>query len=342
LPFRASSRRRAFLVLVALAVAAASVYLWRFQIFRLQPVTAGVYRSRQPSANELRRAIDRMDVKTIVNLRGWNPKREWYRAEERVAHESGVALVNLPFETFDWPPRIETQRFVRAISAAERPVLIHCATGVDRSGWAAAVVRILAGASLDEALEEMSRRRGHFCRIQRCPLHQFFSMYERWLKEEGLQHDAATFRRWALEEYAPVPYDAEIHLTRKAPPAVAPGQQVDLRALVTNQSPERWPAPVETHRGIRLGARLLGPFERLPENPVDLFRLPRAPARDLFRDNGFVGSWQPGVAREVEVTFDAPEQQGLYIVQVDMVDELVHWFSDLGREGVVFPLRVRQ
>jgi protein tyrosine phosphatase (PTP) superfamily phosphohydrolase (DUF442 family) len=314
--------------------------VWHFQIYRLRPLGEGVFRSRQPRAGELARAIERHHIRTVINLRGWNPGRGWYRAEERVAKSSGVTLVNLPLETFDWPPRIETQRFVLAVESARRPVLLHCATGVDRTGWGAAVIRLLRGDAIDAALEELSRTRGHLCDRATCPLHRFFEMYRSWLGANSMRHDGANFRRWALEVYCPIPYDAEIHLTGAAPEIVRPGQQVRLRALVTNRSPESWVAPIENDRGIRLGARVLGPFDKPPAGAVDRFRLPRAPARDLFRDNSLVGKWPPGRARDIAVTFTAPERPGLYLVQVDMVDELVHWFSDLGREGVVLEMRV--
>jgi len=75
---------------------------------------------------------------------------------------------------------------------------------------------------------------------------------------------------------------------------------------------------------------------------VERFRQPRTPARDLFRDGQSKGAWNAGDAKTIDVAFDAPSEPGLYYIQVDMVDELVHWFSDLGDEGLVLPLRVER
>lgn len=340
LPSPRTLLRKLGLLALALLMIGGGVLFWHFQHFRLGPIADGFFRSRQPSAGELTRTIERQGIRTVINLRGRNPKREWFREEEEATRGRGVTLVSLPFETFDWPPRIETGRFVAAVRRAERPVLIHCATGIDRSGWAAGVIRLLRGESLDAALVELSRARGHVCDPVNCPLHQFFEMYRRWLGAGGRRHDAATFAIWATEVYCPVPYDARIALLGDPPRSVKPGAELSMRTIVTNASPAAWRTPLEGDKGVRLGARVLGPLNGLPDAPVDLFRVPRAPAVDVFRDRSFVGLWEPGLTRQVEVTFRAPEKAGLYLIQVDMVDELVHWFSDLGREGIVIPLVV--
>jgi protein tyrosine phosphatase (PTP) superfamily phosphohydrolase (DUF442 family) len=334
-------RRTIAIALSLLALIAGGLYAWRFQMFRVRPIIAGeFFRSKQPSAANIEEAVRSHGIRTIINLRGHNPKRDWYREEAEAARKHDLALVSLPLETFDWPPKIETQRFISAIATARTPALVHCATGVDRTGWASAVIRAARGHSLAAALEEMSRARGHLCDIDECPLHRFFAMYESWLASNRLIHTAENFRRWASEIYCPVPYDAEITLLEAPPPSAAPGQQLRAVVRVVNRSPEAWIATSDSKTGIRLGARTIGPFPTVPPDGLDRLRAPRADAPDVFRDHAHIGVWPPGTAREVELIFEAPGKPGVYLLQVDMVDEYVHWFSDLGRPGLIVPLTV--
>jgi hypothetical protein len=89
-----------------------------------------------------------------------------------------------------------------------------------------------------------------------------------------------------------------------------------------------------------LGATILGPFDSRPDDPLAEFRRPGRPGRDVARAGVEDGLIEPGETRNFELTFDAPEQPGLYFVQLDMVEERVHWFSDLGTPGVIVELLV--
>ena len=332
----------------ALAIAGAIVVLgglvyWRIHSFNLRTVLPGeIYRVAQPDMRDVDKAATTMGLRTLVNLRGPNPKAEWYREELEVAKRRKLELVSLRFETFDWPPRIETLQLVDALDRAPRPILMHCHSGVDRSGWAAGVARLLHGDSLDDARGELSRLKGHLCDRDECALHRFFDLYGAWLAANSKSSSPDTFREWVRTAYYPPPYAATIEPAGEIPRSAAASCRIVFPVTVTNASSSDWIATSDKQRGIRLGARILGPFDPAPPDPVELFRLPRTPARDLFRDGGSEGTWTTGGSKQIEVAFDAPEAPGLYYVQVDMVDEMVHWFSDLGDAGLVFPLVVER
>ncbi|HUO84394.1 MAG TPA: tyrosine-protein phosphatase [Thermoanaerobaculia bacterium] len=322
----------AVLLLLAAVVAGGSFFLIRGST-RL--VVDGVYRSAQPRERDLHR-LQREGIRTVVNLRGPNPGHDWYEEERESCERLGLGLVSLRFETFDWPPQHETRELVHTLEHRDRPILLHCASGTDRSGWAAALVRALEGEPLDHAIAEMSWIRGHFCEgWGDCPLHRFFAMYEQWLASEGLEHSGATLRRWVTEVYAPGPYDAEVVLERPVPRLVTPDSEIATMARVTNRSPLPWPATADRQTGMRLGARILGPYPTLPSDPLEEFRRPHTPARDMFRSDMQNRTTRPGESRLVDVRFAAPGEPGRYLIQIDMVDEMVHWFSDLGGPGVV-------
>ena len=331
---------RAAAIVVALLLVIAGLGFWHFRAFRPQTVVEGVYRSSQPGAAHLARLAQDDGLKTVINLRGPNQRAAWFTEESSAAESADVRLISLPFETFDWPPLIETRKLVAALEQEQRPLLLHCESGHDRSGWAAGVVLLLNGAPIDEAEAQLSPLRGHFCEEESCALHQFFRMYRGWLAEEELGHSSALFRRWVNDEYCPIPYDARLSLNNPARGVVQAGSDLDFSVRVANASPTDWTAGAEREKGMRLGARLLGPLDDVPEDPVAFFRLARTPAVDMFRDGGNAGRWPAGEARNIDFSIKAPADPGLYYLQIDMVDEFVHWFSDLGREGLIIPFQV--
>jgi protein tyrosine phosphatase (PTP) superfamily phosphohydrolase (DUF442 family) len=336
-------RRIATIGLAALGavVAVGALAYWRVHSFNLREVLPGeIYRVAQPDVDDIEQATRSIGLRTIVNLRGPNPKNAWYREEVDVTKRLDVGLVSLRFETFDWPPRIETLQLVETIDHAPRPILLHCHTGLDRSGWAAGVVRLLHGDSIDEARAELSRPGGHLCNRDTCALHRFFALYESWLAATGRAHSPEAFREWLSDAYYPPPYGVAITARGELPRSSRPGAPLSLRVGVTNTSGTDWVTTSDTRSGIRLGARVLGPFDTAPPDPVEIFRAPRTHARDLYRERRSNDVWKPGATRVLDVVFAAPAEPGLYFVQVDMVDELVHWFSDLGDAGLIVPLVV--
>ena len=212
---------------------------------------------------------------------------------------------------------------------------------MDRSGWGGAVARCLAGEPLSRAMELLSPTMGHVCLPLTCPLHRFFALYEEWLERGQRPHTGASFRSWAMQEYCPPPYDA--HLAWEADPlpgSLMAGELLELPIRVTNRSPETWRLSAETDRGIRLGIRALGPFHELPAHPLAILRTPGNPARDLARAGMEEGQIHPGESHVFVARFNAPVEPGRYVLHIDMVDELVHWFSDLGGPGMLIRVQV--
>jgi len=329
----------ALFVIVALAAAG---FYWRNYRVHAAPIVEGIYRTSQPSPRQLAAMISAFHLRTIINLRGGNERRSWYREEEAQAQRSGVGLVSLPFETFDWPPQIETRALIHALDSSPNPILIHCESGVDRSGWAAATVLLLHGHPYEEALQQMSVLRGHFCLRSSCPLHRFFDMYQAWIARTNQIHSAYNFRLWVMTVYCPEPYNASFRWAMQGPPVVAPDEEMVLQLSVTNASHSTWASSSDPRRGIRLGVRSIGPFKRTPADPLPMFRKAHTTARDLFRESAAVTTTSPGESRVVLVRLKAPHEPGRYVLQFDMVDEMVHWFSDLGGPGVLVPLEVRR
>lgn len=326
-------------------LACAGIWLAASSVSRSHRLTAvipgAVYRGAQLDAAALEEVASRFAIRSVINLRGGRGGERWYREEVDACRALGLGHADVRIKLDDAPPRQEVRRFIAYLDEMPRPLLLHCKTGSDRAGWGAAVARCLAGEPLEASLGELSLGAGHLCVPSRCPLHRFFAAYARWLAETHRQHDGATFRFWALEAYCPEPYDAALALLRPSPPLrAAPGATITAVVEARNHSHEVWRLSPATSHGVRLGARALGPLAGPLLDPLGVFRTPGSAFLDLGRAGLEEGEVRPGEARVFELAFSAPREPGSYSLQLDMVDEQVHWFSDLGRDGLVLSLEV--
>lgn len=127
------------------------------------PIREGVaYRSAQLDAQALAGHIASENIKTIVNLRGANPSKEWYSNEARIAKQSGVTLIDIPLSSSEFIKPAEARAYVDLINNAPKPVLIHCLNGSDRTGFISAVYLMQNGVDEITAGRELSLRYGHF------------------------------------------------------------------------------------------------------------------------------------------------------------------------------------
>ncbi|MDR3373297.1 MAG: tyrosine-protein phosphatase [Ancalomicrobiaceae bacterium] len=130
----------------------------------IDTVEAGaVYRSAQLSPERLKRLIDEKQLKTVFNLRGAHRGEDWYDAEKKLLNEAGVALVDVPMSAIHQPNPKVLADLVAALKTARKPFLIHCNSGSDRTGLAAALYDLIVRSmSPGEARRQLSFYWGHF------------------------------------------------------------------------------------------------------------------------------------------------------------------------------------
>jgi uncharacterized protein (TIGR01244 family) len=149
------------MLLLALA---AGFYLGALQVTgNFHAVVAGaLYRSAQPTAADIASYQQTYGIKTIVNLRGENVGSPWYDAEVAKARQLGIAHVNFRMSARRELTQAEAAELVALLEHAEKPVLVHCQAGADRSGLASALY-MAAVAKLGEkaAEQQISIRYGH-------------------------------------------------------------------------------------------------------------------------------------------------------------------------------------
>ena len=115
----------------------------------LHRVSDAYYRGAQPTAEGMRE-LERLGVKTVVNLRAVNSDRD-------ELGDAGLAYEHISFKA--WHAEDEdVVRFLRIVTNPERqPVFVHCQHGADRTGMMTAIYRIaVEGWSKEDAIAEMT------------------------------------------------------------------------------------------------------------------------------------------------------------------------------------------
>ncbi len=122
-----------------------------------------IFRSAQLSPAQLTELVNERGIKTILNLRGQNLEDGWYRDEFSVSEKLGLAYENLTLSANHEPDDATLKRLVQLMQKAQRPLLIHCEAGADRSGLASALYRLVIMKDQPEiAARQLSFRYGHF------------------------------------------------------------------------------------------------------------------------------------------------------------------------------------
>jgi protein-tyrosine phosphatase len=154
-------------LVVALLAVAAAILVWdavkyRFIAKRFGAVIPGrVYRSGQISKWMLDETIAEHGIAVIVDLQGVDPESEDQKYEIAAAERLGVELLRFPLAgdgTGDIARYADAVEAMAESERADRPVLVHCAAGSQRTGGAIASYRLLVrGDSPEVAFSELKR-----------------------------------------------------------------------------------------------------------------------------------------------------------------------------------------
>jgi uncharacterized protein (TIGR01244 family) len=120
-----------------------------------------LYRSATLTPDQLKSVIAEAGIRTIINLRG-GAEDAWHRDEAATAAASGVRLVDFSWSADRELTDAQVSRFLAAVETAERPILIHCRSGADRTGLASALyLAVVKHADEASAEAQLSIRFGH-------------------------------------------------------------------------------------------------------------------------------------------------------------------------------------
>lgn len=139
-------------------------------------VAPGVYRANHPDHVRFE-AYAAQGIKTILNLRG-AAKQPHYLFEVESCAAFGLDLVDIKMSARNAPPVAALLKLLSTFETAEKPFLMHCKSGADRTGLAAVLYLLtVEGQRLDVARRQLSFRFLHIRRTSTGILDHFFDVY---------------------------------------------------------------------------------------------------------------------------------------------------------------------
>ncbi len=155
-----------------------------------------LYRSNHPTPSGLARLVRRHGIRTVLNLRGACANGSDALSREAAAR-SGLTFVDVPISSGSAPSRDRLLALIAALDQAAEPILVHCKSGADRSGFAAGVFCLLQGGTSSDALAHLSWKFGHLRRSRAGSLDAVFIAFAR--DAEG----RLDFASWVRSGYDP-------------------------------------------------------------------------------------------------------------------------------------------
>jgi hypothetical protein len=141
-------------------------------------------------------------VKTVINLRGENPKSSWYLPERAACEALEIGHLDRPLHSRRLPKQRMLLDLLQAYESAPRPLLIKCSGGADRTALAAALYILHRGgiAALPLARRQMAL----------LPYLHLPKRYQRWIRSFPryfeADHDGMAIMDWAKDRYQPGHY----------------------------------------------------------------------------------------------------------------------------------------
>lgn len=168
-------------------------------------VAPGVWRSNQPSPGRLR-ALHRRGFRTILTLRG-QKKHSFALLETEACADLGLRLVTCGMSATSLSPPERMLELLDVFDRIERPFLIHCKSGADRTGLAAAMYLLHYDlAEPDVAARQLHWRFMHYASSRAGILDHAIAAYGKARRAAG---GTLALRDWLGQGYDPEALTAE-------------------------------------------------------------------------------------------------------------------------------------
>lgn len=144
------------------------------------------YRSGQPTSVELREIHGNYGIKTLIDLRD-EDRGATFDEERKTAHALGIKVLEFPLSSKATLSPTAIDELRKVMTQAEKPVLIHCEHGANRTGLASAVyVFAVAEQSDFSAQLQLSPLFGHIPveGTSRYAMSASWSDYRKWFRAQ--------------------------------------------------------------------------------------------------------------------------------------------------------------
>ena len=167
-------------------------HLWT----NVKEIDDGLYRSNHPSATRLRR-FKAAGGAVVLSLRGGQELAQ--NVLERDACEKiGLEFACLSMSASELPDRTTVLDLVEMFRNLQRPVLMHCKSGADRTGLASGIyLMAFKGVPPNLAARQLTWKHAHNRFSKKGKLREFFTMYQ------PAYESGQGFEDWVKNDYDP-------------------------------------------------------------------------------------------------------------------------------------------
>lgn len=160
----------------------------------LDQIAPGVWRANQPSPKRLQHYRDTLGLKSVLNLRG-KTQQGFYLFELEACQKLGLTLHDISFSARRAPSKAAMLELIDLMPRLEKPTLIHCKSGADRTGLVAAIYLLtVEGRPMAEARRQLSLRYLHVKASATGIMDAFLDMYE-------AEAQGRSLRDWVAQDY---------------------------------------------------------------------------------------------------------------------------------------------
>lgn len=217
-----------------------------------------IHRCSQPGVERLRSLAREYGIRTVINLRGCCDPTPWYRNEAEACQELDINLEDLAFSATRLPSTKAIRELLDILDNAQEPLLIHCHRGIDRTGLACALWKLLkTNEGLDAAYWQLGARFGHFRFGRTAHMDETLDMYAKWLAAKQRKHSPDMLRDYLRNHYCPGHLRAELAWADPWPPITASGRATLYKVRATNNSLAPWKFSTSVNAGVHLSWRLI-------------------------------------------------------------------------------------
>ncbi len=98
-----------------------------------------LYRSGQLDRDEYIYYIKKYHIKSIINLRGKMPNKNWYKKEIQLSKKMNIIHCDFRLSSDKIVTTKKLMKLINMLKILPKPILIHCKAGADRSGLVSAI-----------------------------------------------------------------------------------------------------------------------------------------------------------------------------------------------------------